>query len=109
MGDLAVGAAKVTPMIPEPQAANVIRCEACKRTQFKKDAQIRCRACGTPFPAPPAPDPEPMPEEEPPKPVPVTVLADRVRAIRLAKGLSQKQVACRMNSPRTYIDRKSVV
>lgn len=102
MGDPAAGAAKVTSTIPEPQAANVICCEACKRTQYRKDRQIRCRACGTLFPAPP--DPEPMPEE-PPKPAPVTVLADRVRAIRLAKGLSQKQVANRMKSPRTYISK----
>ncbi len=88
-------------------AREVIRCESCKLVQFRtaSDACRRCKKSLLP---------------EPPKAVPAIALvaepvagakpqglqvATAVRDLRHVRNLSQRQLAGRMNVPRTYISK----
>jgi transcriptional regulator with XRE-family HTH domain len=85
----------------------VLRCDHCQLVQFRTSSNL-CRKCKTPF-------------DEEPEPVALTQLPPRVeageggssqlpvaaaiRALRTRAGLSQRQLAQRMNVPRTYISK----
>jgi len=85
----------------------VVRCENCKLVQFKTINSL-CRKCH-----------RPLDIEEPVRPGPVAVgihavepsaeaglqVAGQVRDIRKARHLSQRQLAGRMQVPRTYISK----
>ena len=85
----------------------VLRCDFCQLVQFRTNSNL-CRKCKTPF------DEEPEPVELSPVPVPVEATEGRsgqlpvaaaIRALRTRAGLSQRQLAQRMNVPRTYISK----
>jgi transcriptional regulator with XRE-family HTH domain len=85
----------------------VVRCDHCKLVQFRT-ANNLCRKCKTSF------DEEPEPAITMPAPQPVAVaapgekqlsVAGTIRALRLRAGLSQRQLAQRMNVPRTYVSK----
>ena len=85
----------------------VVRCDYCKLVQYKTNNSI-CRKCHKPFEV-----------EEPQAPAPQLVanqpaaasaeaglrVAGQVREIRRARHLSQRQLAGRMQVPRTYISK----
>jgi transcriptional regulator with XRE-family HTH domain len=91
----------------QPVAREVVRCEHCKLVQFRcaADSCRRCRKSLLP---------------EPPKAQPVIAMhtqtapvakseglsvAQAVRDLRTVRNLSQRQLAARMNVPRTYISK----
>jgi transcriptional regulator with XRE-family HTH domain len=85
----------------------VIRCDHCNLVQFRT-ANGLCRKCKTSF------DEEPEPVITLPTAQPVAVaesdskqlsVAGAIRALRLRAGLSQRQLAQRMNVPRTYVSK----
>jgi transcriptional regulator with XRE-family HTH domain len=85
----------------------VVRCEHCALVQFRTSNSL-CRRCH-----------KPLDIEESvvmgPQPIPITsahaeaeaglAVAAQVREIRLARHLSQRQLASRMEVPRTYISK----
>lgn len=86
----------------------VVRCDDCHLVQFRTANNI-CRRCKTsldalpevvPMPAP-AITPHPM-ESAPSSQLPV---ANAIRSLRIRAGLSQRQLAARMNVPRTYVSK----
>ena len=91
-----------TPAVPESR--EVLRCERCRLVQFKT-ATVTCRRCRKPL------------EVEEPVLAPLQLanavalapqepdVAQAVRTLRRARGLSQRQLACHMLVPRTYISK----
>lgn len=94
--------------MPTPVAAReVLRCEHCSLVQFRTSNSM-CRRCH-----------KPLDIEEPPAPIEVTAVsmvpaspaeaglrvAHQVKEIRKARHLSQRQLAGRMQVPRTYISK----
>jgi transcriptional regulator with XRE-family HTH domain len=89
------------------ETREVVRCENCKLVQFRTINSL-CRKCH-----------KPLDFEEPVRPGPVAVgihavepsaeaglqVAGQVRDIRKARHLSQRQLAGRMEVPRTYISK----
>jgi len=86
----------------------VVRCDKCTLVQFRTNNNL-CRKCRASL------DPE-EPEQviAPPPPaisVPTTSsrsqlhIAQSIRALRLRSGLSQRQLAMRMQVPRTYVSK----
>jgi transcriptional regulator with XRE-family HTH domain len=90
-----------------PQAREVLRCERCSLVQFRT-ADSLCRRCHKslereePEPALPALIPAGAPAPQEPTPIDV---ARAVRSLRRARNLSQRQLAGRMQVPRTYISK----
>ncbi len=84
----------------------VLRCDHCKLVQFRT-ATLACRRCKrslevekpAPVPAPLAFIAVPRNEEE------GIQVATAVRDLRHVRNLSQRQLAARMNVPRTYISK----
>ena len=84
----------------------VLRCDKCKLVQFRTPT-LACRRCKhsleiekpTPAPAPLAFVPAIRAEEE------GIQVATAVRDLRHVRNLSQRQLAARMNVPRTYISK----
>ena len=94
---------------PEAHAESqreVLRCDHCKLVQFRT-ALTNCRRCKkaleaekpVPAPAPIAVFPAPVSERE------GLQVATAVRDLRHVRNLSQRQLATRMNVPRTYISK----
>ena len=85
----------------------VVRCDHCQLVQFRTNNNL-CRKCKTSFDEEPEPvvlSPVPQPaqaEESSGRGLPV---AAAIRALRTRAGLSQRQLAQRMNVPRTYISK----
>lgn len=89
------------------EAREVLRCEHCSLVQFRTGNSL-CRRCH-----------KPLEVEEPESPVPQLVtsanhpapddnglqVARAVRDLRLGRSLSQRQLAGRMQVPRTYISK----
>lgn len=85
----------------------VVRCDRCTLVQFRTTNNL-CRRCHTSL------DPEePQPVVAPPVPA-VSVpssshsqlqIAAAIRALRQRSGLSQRQLAMRMQVPRTYVSK----
>ncbi len=84
----------------------VLRCDKCKLVQFRTPT-LACRRCKTslevekpvPAPAPLAFIAAPRAEDE------GIQVATAVRDLRHVRNLSQRQLAARMNVPRTYISK----
>lgn len=85
----------------------VVRCEHCTLVQFRT-ANSLCRKCHRPLDIeePPVlgPVPVPDPRQQPAAEAGLQVAA-QVREIRIARHLSQRQLAGRMQVPRTYISK----
>ena len=86
----------------------VVRCDRCKLVQFRTSNNL-CRRCKVSLdedepeitvPAPPALAP-PCPSHLPGH----LQLASSIRSLRQRNGLSQRQLAMRMNVPRTYVSK----
>ena len=87
------------------EAREVLRCEHCSLVQFRTSNSL-CRRCHKPLEIE---EPEPMqPELVAPSPESADEgvnVARAVREIRASRSLSQRQLAERMNVPRTYISK----
>lgn len=94
-----------TMMAPVEQR-EVVRCDHCSLVQFRTVSAVcrRCKNCLE------IPEPEPAPavlELVPTAPATAGTLqvATAVRDLRHVRNLSQRQLAARMNVPRTYISK----
>ena len=86
------------------ESREVLRCERCQLVQFRTSGG-NCRRCHKPLePEEPAIAPAPLQIAQTPAREELDV-ARAVRALRHAKGLSQRQLASRMDVPRTYISK----
>jgi len=86
----------------------VVRCDECLLVQFRT-TNNNCRRCKTPLDEVPEPvlahapvavmaSPEPASSSQLP-------VAAAIRTLRIRAGLSQRQLAMRMNVPRTYVSK----
>ncbi|QMV18093.1 helix-turn-helix domain-containing protein [Granulicella sp. 5B5] len=104
-----VSVADIPVSAPQPAAAQreVVRCDHCKLVQFRTTIDC-CRRCKKSLlPEPPKAQPAIALVAEPASPAkPETLsVATAVRDLRHARNLSQRQLAARMNVPRTYISK----
>ena len=89
------------------EAREVLRCDHCSLVQFRTSNSL-CRRCHKPLEheEPEAPAPQlvvaPPPAQEEPYGIDV---ASAVKQIRTSRRLSQRQLAGRMQVPRTYISK----
>lgn len=93
-------------MMAPVEQREVLRCDNCKLVQFRA-ANSRCRRCQTSLEVE-EPEPAPAPISiMPPQPAQEGGLqvATAVRDLRHVRNLSQRQLAARMNVPRTYISK----
>src|SRR5581483_4898895 len=85
----------------------VVRCDKCLLVQFRTNSNL-CRRCHTSLDEP---EPEPVAAQPAPQPQPTTSnnrglqVAAAIRALRQRNGISQRQLAMRMNVPRTYVSK----
>jgi transcriptional regulator with XRE-family HTH domain len=83
----------------------VVRCDHCSLVQFRT-TNNNCRRCHTCLDAE---EPEPIPQVLAPAPaIPAhgqIQVASAIRALRQRGGLSQRQLALRMQVPRTYVSK----
>ncbi len=93
--------------LPSLETREVVRCEHCKLVQYRTNNSL-CRKCH-----------KPLDMDEPPRMAPQLVtsapvtasteagirVATQVRDIRRARHMSQRQLASRMQVPRTYISK----
>src|SRR5882724_11654918 len=95
-----------TMMAPVEQR-EVLRCDHCSLVQFRTTNAL-CRRCHKPLdaeePEPVAPTLTVVPQQEPAHEGGIQV-ATAVRDLRHVRNLSQRQLAGRMNVPRTYISK----
>jgi len=85
----------------------VVRCDHCHLVQFRTTNNL-CRKCRTSLD-----EDEPEPILQPPPPVEAPAnghhshlqVASAIRMLRLKSGLSQRQLALRMQVPRTYVSK----
>jgi transcriptional regulator with XRE-family HTH domain len=84
----------------------VIRCEHCALVQFRTSNSL-CRRCHKPLDIEEVPvlGPVPVPDRQPTNTEAGLQVAAQVRDIRKARHLSQRQLAGRMQVPRTYISK----
>jgi transcriptional regulator with XRE-family HTH domain len=84
----------------------VVRCEHCALVQFRTSNSL-CRRCHKPLDIEevPALGPVPVPDRQPTTAEAGLQVANQVRDIRRARHLSQRQLAGRMQVPRTYISK----
>ena len=84
----------------------VLRCTHCKLVQFRT-ATASCRRCKKSIEVEkPAPAPAPLAlVPHPAEPAQGIQVATAVRDLRHVRNLSQRQLAARMNVPRTYISK----
>jgi transcriptional regulator with XRE-family HTH domain len=89
------------------ETREVLRCESCKLVQFRPSNSL-CRKCHRPLDIE---EPAPLtPQLVTTQPIPASAeaglqVAGQVREIRRARHLSQRQLAGRMQVPRTYISK----
>ena len=84
----------------------VLRCDRCQLVQFRTNNNL-CRRCRTSLDPeepqivapPPLPTPAPSPRH------PHLQVAFAIRMLRHRGGMSQRQLAARMNVPRTYVSK----
>lgn len=104
---LAAPSQLMATLLAPVDSREVLRCDFCQLVQFRTSSNL-CRKCKTPF------DEEPEPVALLPVPQPVEAaegrakqlpVASAIRALRIRGGLSQRQLAQRMNVPRTYISK----
>ena len=93
-------------MMAPVEQREVVRCDHCELVQFRR-ATSTCLRCKRSLEVElPAPAPAPL-TLVPPAPAPDGSLqvATAVRDLRHVRNLSQRQLAARMNVPRTYISK----
>src|SRR6266702_297293 len=102
-----VSSAPASPALAASEAREVVRCEHCTLVQYRTSNSL-CRRCHKPLDIeePVLLGPRPVPSQ----PVQATAeaglqVAGQVREIRRARHLSQRQLAGRMQVPRTYISK----
>jgi ribosome-binding protein aMBF1 (putative translation factor) len=90
-------------------AREVIRCDACTLVQFVPGAGIAspCRQCHVSLDVVPEPEPKPIVATVVPHEAPslAAALSTNLRTARLRLGLSQRQLAARIHTPRTYVSK----
>jgi transcriptional regulator with XRE-family HTH domain len=95
------------------EAREVLRCEHCSLVQFRTH-DSHCRRCRKPLeveePEPRQllsliPEPNANPAQAPAAPPASVDVAKAVRELRQKRGLSQRELALRMDVPRTYISK----
>ncbi len=93
-------------MMASVEQREVLRCDQCKLVQFRS-ASTTCRRCKTCLEVDvPEPAPAPLALVPPPPPSDGNLqVATAVRDLRHVRNLSQRQLAARMNVPRTYISK----
>jgi transcriptional regulator with XRE-family HTH domain len=95
-------------MQPEPIVGTereVLRCEHCKLVQFRTSNDV-CRKCKRSLlPEQPKVQAIAVSVETEPAPAEGIQVASAVRDLRRVRNLSQRQLAGRMNVPRTYISK----
>jgi transcriptional regulator with XRE-family HTH domain len=84
----------------------VVRCDLCHLVQFRTNNNL-CRRCHTSLDAE---EPEPAPVAQPPVAENGNghshlCIAGAIRTLRQRSGLSQRQLALRMQVPRTYVSK----
>ncbi len=85
----------------------VVRCDRCLLVQFRTSSN-NCRRCHTCLDEP---EPEPIPAQAIAQPLPSASshrglqVASAIRTLRQRSGISQRQLALRMNVPRTYVSK----
>ena len=85
----------------------VVRCDHCHLVQFRTTNNL-CRKCRTSLDED---EPEPILQPSPPVEAPANghhshlQVASAIRMLRLKSGLSQRQLALRMQVPRTYVSK----
>src|SRR6201994_3118349 len=107
---MATGMAPIAVPTPQPQVVagsepEVLRCEHCKLVQFRTANDV-CRKCKKSL-LPELPKVQPIAlvaEPDAPHAEGIQVAA-AVRDLRHVRNLSQRQLATRMNVPRTYISK----
>jgi transcriptional regulator with XRE-family HTH domain len=87
-------------------AREVLRCDHCQLVQFRTQNNL-CRRCRLSLEEE---EPEPILAEPAPAPAntscrPHLQIAQAIRSLRIRSGLSQRQLAGRMNVPRTYVSK----
>jgi transcriptional regulator with XRE-family HTH domain len=86
----------------------VVRCDDCHLVQFRT-ANNMCRRCKTSLDEVPEEVavciPVIVPRSGAPAPSSQIPVASAIRSLRLRSGLSQRQLAARMNVPRTYVSK----
>jgi transcriptional regulator with XRE-family HTH domain len=84
----------------------VVRCDRCQLVQFRTTNNLcrRCRTCLDPEEVV-APPPIAIPSAPPAPRPPHMQVALAIRMLRQRGGLSQRQLAARMNVPRTYVSK----
>jgi transcriptional regulator with XRE-family HTH domain len=84
----------------------VVRCDYCHLVQFRTNNNL-CRKCKVSLDE----EPEPVIVQAPPVPMPMRhghsqiQVASAIRTLRQRNGMSQRQLAARMNVPRTYVSK----
>lgn len=84
----------------------VVRCDYCHLVQFRTSNNL-CRKCKVSLDE----EPEPIVVQAPPVPMPMRhghsqlQVASAIRTLRQRNGMSQRQLAARMNVPRTYVSK----
>lgn len=98
---------KMETTLATDQAREVLRCEHCTLVQFRTSNSL-CRRCHKALevdePEPVSPPPISVPEDPTQNPNEIQV-ARAVREMRKLRNLSQRQLAGRMQVPRTYISK----
>lgn len=94
-------------MLAPVDSREVVRCDQCHLVQFRTTNNL-CRRCKTSLDED---IPEPVVEIPPPAAAPVATrhshlqVAAAIRMLRQKSGLSQRQLAMRMQVPRTYVSK----
>jgi transcriptional regulator with XRE-family HTH domain len=93
-------------MMASVEQREVLRCDHCSLVQFRTAAAVcrRCKKCLEVEKHTPAPAPLALVPALPPVDQGIQV-ATAVRDLRHVRNLSQRQLAARMNVPRTYISK----
>ncbi len=83
----------------------VLRCDHCHLVQFRTNNNLcrKCRASLDEEPEPILAEPTPAPGHTSSRPH--LQIAQAIRSLRLRSGLSQRQLAARMDVPRTYVSK----
>lgn len=85
------------------ESREVLRCEHCQLVQYRTQSAC-CRRCHKSLELEELPPAAPLLRAVPEK-APELNVAEAVRQLRRARGLSQRQLAARMSVPRTYISK----
>ena len=93
-------------MMAPVEQREVLRCDHCELVQFRRATPLCVRCKRSLEVAPPEPVPAPLQLVPAPAPQDGNLqVATAVRDLRHVRNLSQRQLAARMNVPRTYISK----